>query len=436
MNKNTIKQPGNGNVAFQNTTVNIYQSPTKRQQLEAAKRKGDQKEVYEIAKEMYKEVDDAHPFYPHYRYRYDGEKLRHEATSREAALKHPLTYRGNFNISRDQMRGFTNLDDLFNDASYKEYGIKISVSELNAFIDGTEVINDREIDEQWELKVISNLPKVKTKLYFLNEDIEKSILDYLEITVEHYNRKSNVLTLSNRKQKTIPITLTITIYLDNQIVQGELVAIQKCNLKVDLRKENQGNIADTLQFLRVLESLKTQKEIIFKNLETNSIFYKCDVHFHGPLEELRERITALNRLLEIERYYNVSFDLPDKVSESEEEAIEILEKSMRKKSIYKTIKTVRWKGINRETVSNLINECTNKKVYSVAEVYTGPEGRIELFGATIKIKERIIFYESLKIKDYDRVSKKLELMDEEDTLTVNFLPGDSNVCKDTFTFDV
>ena len=55
---------------------------------------------------------------------------------------------------------------------------------------------------------------------------------------------------------------------------------------------------------------------------------------------------------------------------------------------------------------------------------SGPKARMELFNTTIPIEKVQTIYNSLKIDDLDRLKRKMEYMDEGESIKIKFIPGE------------
>lgn len=439
--KNTIKQSGEGNVAIQNSeifvTVSIYD------EIEKLKRQGKYNEVADRIKYLLDFVGTMHPLYPHYRFKpvQFGETtvLEHEPLTPEAVQKYPLSYRGNFNIPSEQMKGYKDINKLIEDAFYKQEEVEINMLSLTTWL-GNHPVETPNLDEslkEGKWVILPNpLPEpLKLKLYLKGES-DVTIADYLEMSIS--GREANEFVfIDNSKQENSKLLISIKLPIKNETGK-EYGQSSSAKINVKIKHEFQSNVEanrDLLQFL--ILATEGNHTLIFKNLQENKDFIVAPkFSFDGPMENLEKDYIFIERLYKIENHYNVTFNIPEKMDRDDWEVIEILEHGIENKPINKKLENMTVDITVKETVKNIIEIFEDDEVKKIMIERSGPEARLEFFDVKIPIEKVQTIYNSLKVDDINRLKKKFELMDEGETLRITLIPGEDNEYNEYYYFKI
>jgi len=184
----TIRQKGETNLAIQNSEVYITVSI-----FDEINRLASEGKIYQVAdkiKQVLDFVGTKHPLFPHYRYKpvKFGETtvLEHEPISKEAHEKYPLSYRGQFNIPKNQDGEGKDIHQLIEEAYYKQQELEINMQSFTTWL-GDQLVETPNLDEafkngKWVI-VPKELPEpMKLKLYLKGEQ-DVTIIDYLELGI-------------------------------------------------------------------------------------------------------------------------------------------------------------------------------------------------------------------------------------------------------------
>lgn len=433
MKKGINQSEGINQVALINSNdnqVTIINSPT--DYMSRLIKNGKIEEAVEVFAKVYKQTEQLHPLYPLYTYKpiEVGSEIvfEHSPANKTIAETLPIQFKGKFTINdRDFIEGET-LGEFFTRKYFSQEKVSIDMKYIETWI-GEQLIDDSISIEQhainngeWFILPRELPPPIKAKLV-LTEQADRVIIDYLELRVTEVNNKENKIEISNNHQKNSPIIVTLTIpsiFVNNTPVDDS----SKFNIKI--RENYEGKIIAEKIFLTFIKYVGLSSKMSLKDVETQKLFFTAEsIKLDNPedIQDIDNRLSLLSDLLQIESVLDVEFQLPEIIYEEDFEKIEILMAIIEEKEIKTKIENFSAVFDNKEALHKMIYEVKDSPI-----MITGHEEKvIDLFGVkfeNIKVTHR---FENLIIKNPDRIKKKLEYLDEGETVKVEFVPGTRNI---------
>ncbi|WP_025118148.1 hypothetical protein [Bacillus sp. H1m] len=438
----SIDQSGDNNLAFLNSEVNIVVSIY--DEIDQLIRNGKFNKVAELMKQVNSFIGTKHPFYPHYRYKPvqfgDTVIYEHEPLTSEAKDKYPLSMKGTFKIPKEKLDGYNTLDELIEDAYFKQEEIEINMTSLTTWLGDTLVETpnlDASLSSAKAKWVISPKPlpePLKLSLYFKGKT-DITIIDYLEMGISGKEDNKFIL-IDNSKQKNTKLLVSLVLPI-NSNSDGEYISIHDATLNLKIKNEFRGNVEAlrSLLYFFKLTSDKSKK-LALKNLsENNDFLIVSNVSFNGDVTELEKDYHFFDRLFKVEKYYNLTFTVPEILNQDNWESLEILERSMENKPIIKKLQKVTMTFTEKEPVQNILSVFDSEKIVKKLKLTNSrPEGGIEFFNVVIPIEKVESIYNSVQIVDLDRLHGKLEYMDEGESIKIVFIPGEDPEFKQFYYF--
>lgn len=439
----SIKQEGNENLAIQNSEVTIVVSAF--DEIAKLGKIGDYEGVFRLLSQLKDLASIQHPYYPHYTYKpiNFGDKIfvEHEPRSKQDAQLFPLSYRGRFNISKENMDGFTNIDELLHDAFIKQKEIEIDMVSLYSLINGVKVptplLDDTIKGSKWVMKPAPLPDSLKLKFSAISEEEESSIIDYLEMSISGFNKEENIITLNNNRQQNCKLLVSLIIPLNDEDSEKDNALLSNVKLNIRIKDQYQGNVEANKIFLNfMMLSKKSDVTLTFKNLISQTNFMTAqDFKFEETnLTNLVSDYEFLERLARIETHFDINFTIPEIITEEDLEDLRSLESMISKEPIRQKVKWLSLKMSDKKGVENIIdifdqNENIGK---SLMLETSGENPRIEIFNATVPIKKVQTIYSSLKVEDINKLKRKYEDMEEGEVIKVKFVPDSSNEMENRF----
>ncbi|WP_240378021.1 hypothetical protein [Bacillus piscicola] len=410
--------------------VNIVNNPI--EYISMLIEQGKFEEAVGILKEVTDQVEKLHPLYPHYSFTpvNIGSKIafEHRPASKEVAKKYPLHFKGSFSITEGQATEGETFEDLVTRKYFSQEKISIDMKYIETWI-GDELINNEfslehhAVEEGEWFIVPEKLPfSIKAKLVLV-EEIERVLVDYLELSITEVDNKRNRMVISNIRQENSPVVLSLI--MPNIFVHDSPTEEEKIKFNIRVRESFERNVRAEKVFLEFLKYARKCSEMRLIALETQNIFFSSKnvrLDDSQDIQGLNERLLLLSELTRIEDEFDIRFQLPDIMGDEDYEKIEVLKAVINKKEITSKIENFSTNFDDKDTVQKFINDVEDKPL-----MITANENKVfELFGVPFKNIEAKHTFENLVVKNPERIKKKLEYFDEGDTIKVELKPGTKN----------
>ena len=264
-----------------------------------------------------------HPLYPDFIYSLNmnekGVSIKLVANNKEAIKKYPPHGTIKF-IIPDEYKWAKNINELIRYGYEKQVPIKLKSESIKLWL-GTYLME--ELKGGSEVKII---PEKFPEPIAMKFEFENTIfrLDYLEIGLIRI--EGDYLILSNEKQENTKLILTLSINRYN-------IFDNKFNIKVAPKYKN--NVDANLKINKFLLNMSYEciKRLVTLKDDTEFIYFSDSTINGTSIKELEKEISLLERLYNLEKYYNVVFKMPDKITVDDYENLLVLEKSMNNEPI-------------------------------------------------------------------------------------------------------
>lgn len=391
-------------------------------------------EAASVFKQVYTEAEKWHPLYPNYIYKPVelGSKIvfEHRPANKKVAEQLPLQYKGKFSIEdKDFLQG-ENLNDFLRRKYFSQEKIKIDMKYIETWI-GEHLIDDSISleshivdDGEWFILPGKLPPPIKTKLVFSDNESDTTAIDYLELRVVEFNNKENTIQISNINQKSSPIVISLIIPRipsDKQMIEST----SKINIKI--REEFEGTVIAEKTLLEFMKYSSQSSRMCLVEIEKQREFFiaeSFDLDDPHDSNYTNGRIEILSELMKIENAFNVQFQLPDKMSQDDFNVIEILNSIIQEKEITTTFGNFNaiFESKGKDGLKKMVDDMEEQPLM----IGFREDIEIELFGVNFKDIEASHKLENAVINNPERIRKKLEYLDDGETVKIDFKPGTKN----------
>ena len=135
-------------------------------------------------------------------------------------------------------------------------------------------------------------------------------------------------------------------------------------------------------------------------------------------------IDLYTRLCLIESYFDVIFDLPEKIEVNQSKIIFSLSELIKNNN-----KSISWKGTELTIQFGSLAKNNISDFSEPVSFLADGENNVELFGQILRFSHRRV-YKSAKMRDYERKSKMIQLLEGDETIPVKFDPGEDDAYYD------
>lgn len=135
-------------------------------------------------------------------------------------------------------------------------------------------------------------------------------------------------------------------------------------------------------------------------------------------------IDLYTRLCLIESYFDVIFDLPEKIEVNQSKIIFSLSELIKNNN-----KSISWKGTELTIQFGSLAKNNISDFSEPVSFLADGENNVELFGQILRFSHRRV-YKSAIMRDYERKSKMIQLLEGDETIPVKFDPGEDDAYYD------
>ncbi|MBE5860251.1 MAG: hypothetical protein E7301_09035 [Butyrivibrio sp.] len=192
---------------------------------------------------------------------------------------------------------------------------------------------------------------------------------------------------------------------------------------------NQAENKDLLNYVRFMAALKRDRDIhIYVLSEHKDLIAGTinQVNYKSGFETLEAEIDFLERICDIEKYFDVKLNINGEISENDYEIIVQVSELVRNEEVIGSWTEASFTGI----IDNHFREELIKMKNDESELsYVGTYG-VVIFDANIEFKY-MRSYKTAKIKDFEKIKKKVAVLEDGDSIKITMIPGNSNIVIDT-----
>ena len=395
------KPKGDGNFTVQNSTIKVNKGMD--EILELA-RDGDNFGALEKIGIFQRSISAMHPLYPDYRYSVNindkGVSIGTIANNEAAIKKYPP--HGNIKLLiPDEYKWAGTINNLLKYSYEKQIPLNLKAENIKLWL-GNYLMEQFEKSEV--ILTAKEFPApIPMQFEFENTSFRLSYLEMGLVRIE-----DDCLIVSNEKQIDTKLILTLLINKSN---------ICNSELKIKVSEKYKNNVdanlkKDKFHFNFLQNGIK--KLIVLKDDSEAMAFSNGNNQDFEYLEEMK----FLERLNALEKYYDVIFKLPKKVTEDDEETLLILEKSMNNEPIQGTYDYVSMSL----TVKSSLDQLNHLAQDGITISCVNKNENIGIFGQNIIFKERIQSFYNTILDNKEKTLKKFELADDGDVITVKYIP--------------
>lgn len=408
-NKNKSTQIGNRNISIQ-----MYNDSMVDKVVNLMKKGEFEKTIYEI-ESLKKSISPFHKLYPYYRVEVisseDGNtRLKSVPNSKEAIEKYPPKFIGKLTIS-DKYNKFKTMDELLEHSYKNQKDIEVNIIELTKMlgneIDPYQDLNIEDIKSgSAKIKHKKFPPPKAMKLYFKDKSFS---IDYLEIGL--FKIENEKLFFNNSKQDS---RLFFELIFDQNNEKNS-------SINIEVKEDYKYNVKANLEFLQFMKNANSNKKVILKLLTEDKNIFQGIIHDIKFCEEkyAEEEHKYLESLLLIEDKLGVKFDLSNNVTQETLENIKIVKSALQCKQIDGVYSEL---NVKMRIEKNSIEMIKKFKENGSEFKCITQDVDFKILNINITVKEVVRIFKNAKIKNIDKLIKKVEICDIGDEINIELIP--------------
>lgn len=387
---------------------------------------GDIQGAMKVMEMQEKALGVVHPNYPYYSLgiKRIGDKLvpYSKPLSKEAIEKYPPKIMGKFSFS-DRYKDFQNINDILDYSYETQTEIEINNIELMKMIGDEADPYQGEIElllsktREWKLK-----PKEFPEARPYKIVIEGSEISYDYILLRTTLIEDNKVFLSNKEQE-IDTEFNFVFDLNNN----------ELSINIRLDKDANPTKKSLLKYLKFVKGALSKNKLSIISLEFDAVLAEGNLDnfdYESPFGNIDNEIIFVEYITLIEEHYNKNVEIPEKIEDDDLEAIYYLGEALKYGEIKGSWKDGTFDFIiaedSTQNIKNLEDKPFNLSLVAPAKAL--------IFEDEFPIPKIIRTFKNAQMKDFDKVKKKVGVLDAGDVIKVTFVAKGDNQYIEQFVF--
>ena len=384
---------------------------------------GNLSEVNDRIKKLFEGISTAHPLQPYYGYRMKNDDMISQPLIPEAFEKYPIRYKftgpvrvGGRYISDPSL-------DILNYAYRHQLQLVMEVEEAQKYLG--DIIDPVQFETQKLVggELHANPPEFPPAFACSLNIKDQVFYEYVLIRAQEILDDGTCI-FSNREQTNTHLHFELRVTANSVIenAEGEATATTgNTGIRIGIQNATIPEILRYLKFIRVVINEKDIRVHVLEN-DLDLVAGKIDVaEYKTSFKDIDEKIDFLERICDIENYFNLTMEIEGQISEKEYNTIILISELIRNDEIEARWDNVSFTGVVDERFrKNLIEKGSQMGAIS----YVG-NSNIDIFGVHLELKFMITFYDAV-IEDHERIIKLAELSKDGDPIKITFKAGENN----------
>jgi len=390
---------------------------------------GNYKSINSNLKTIFHVINQEHPLNPDYGFAFDGEKLVSTPLSNDAIIKHPPKYRFTGRVKIGNQYIDDPSVDLFDYAYRHQLVLTMDVTEAKKYLG--EIEDPAWFDTGKVAKIRAYPPafppafpceiRVKDKVYF-----ETVWMRTCEV------EDDGTIVINNHEQTDTPYRVEFRMNINefekqHSDINGDTILLSKnAGFMINIHEANNEEHLEYVKFMKAL-SEECDLSVLVKEAGKSLIAGKIsNVNYPTGFDSIDEEIEFLERICDIERYFNVRFTIDKEIDGKTISVIMHISDLIRKEEVSHTWSEACLTGIVDENFRTRLLE-VNGEEFMFSYVCTV---RASFFNAQINY-EYMCTYKNAIIVDYERIKELVKLLNDGDPIKIVLRPGKNNIAIET-----
>ena len=364
---------------------------------------------------MIQVVSTNHPLFPDYGYELYNNKLRSKPLTKEAMQKHPPKYVFHGHVKVGDKPFHTPQENPF-DYSYRhQLPITFEISEAEKYLGDQLDPKQDEILNFIGKTITANPPEFPTARPYSIMVGTETCFEYILLRTQEILDDGTKI-ISNKEQ-------------GNSIIFMIKTNPHSPDHPEYMISMNRPNNHDILQYVKFVFALEKYKDIHIHDLSTGKDWIAGHIEnfsYKSGFPSIEEEIDFIERVCCIEDYFGVVLNPEGDISLKEIDEIRLISNLIQNELV-----PSQWE---QATLTGIVNQDSRQRILAMNDnpfmfSYVGIS-QVKLFGAHFDVKY-LRTYMSAQIVDLEKLKKKVELMDDGETIKIHLKPANDKTAADT-----
>lgn len=332
----------------------------------------------------------------------------------ESLKKYPYNFKSSFQVIDERYKNIKDQEMLLDMIQYADSPVEVKITKFEQYLGNVldpypnpELSPMQEGAKTYIMPQKRELPKIEFNVNIGFDDSSFKLKNIkLKLTKQLSSKKFIV---DNYAQKSAPVFIQLVFEF---ISDKEM----KCNLNYKANTEKMKDSKDVYIFNEFVLNLLTKKYSMFDKEKQRIILSgKSDnICENEKIKGLEDYIHLIKAIIKIEKYFNIKFDIPNKISKDDIDTIIALYKKIYESK--KRIKAVdvRFSVIKKEANTERLKQLARAEEISIVTAYK--DVVYTIFGIDIrieKIKEKYDLIKCSNVNEVEEFIKNYDLLDDD-----------------------
>lgn len=343
----------------------------------------------------------------------------------ENAIKNfPYNIKSSFQVIDERYKNIKDQEMLLDMLQYADSPVEVKITKFEQYLGNVldpypnpELSPMQEGTKTYIMPQKRELPKVEFKV---DVEFEESTFKLRNINLKLTKQlSSKKFILDNYAQKSAPVFLQLVFEF---ISDKEM----KCNLTYKANTEKLKDSKCVCIFNEFVLNLLTKRYSMYDRVKQMTIMSgksnnECD---EKNITELKDYIHLIKTIIKIEKYFNIKFDIPNKISKDDIDTIIALYKKIYESKKRVKAVDVRFSVIKKEADIERLKQLAKTKEISIITEYK--DVVYNIFGIDIrieKIKEKYDLIKCSNVSEVEEFINNYDLLDDKFELKIKMIPA-------------
>ena len=345
-------------------------------------------------------------------------------TSEEALKKYPYNFKSSFRVIDERYKNIKDPKLLLDMIQYADSPVEVEVTKFEQYLGNVidpypnpELSPMQEGTKSYIIPQKKELPKIEfnVDIEFENSNFKLKNID-LKLTKQ---LSSKIFILDNYAQKNLPVFIQLELEF---VSEKEL----KCKLNYKINEEKAKSSKDLYTYnLFVLNFFKNKYSMYDKKKGKTILAGRVKSDKKEEIKSIESYLQLIRMIMQIEKYFNVNFDIPKEIPRDDVDTIEALYKKIMESKKRIRALDFSFSVLKKDTDTNIDYLKQLLKPDNIGITVTYKDVIYNILGKDIKINEILEKYEGIKCYNKEKVKNFIDNYDslkEDYELRIKMIP--------------
>lgn len=388
------------------------------EELTSKAQSGDLSAANDCLKVLFDIVSTKHPLSPYYGYGWKNQKMVSEPLIPEASEKYPVRYVFNGPVKIGNKYVSDPTVDVVNYAYRHQLQLVMKVKDAKKYLGDIMDPAQYEVEKYVGGEIYAKPPEFPPAFACSIKVKNLVCFEYVLIRTQEILDDGTYI-FSNQEQTNTHLRFEFRVSRKSFHQNGEVDVIvdrEDTGFKISIQDASN---AEILKYVKFIKAVTTERDLRLHILEKDQDLFAAKIdnmEYSSGFKDIDEEIDFLERICDIEKFFNVSFHIEGAIMERDYRTILLVSDLIRNDQVEEKWKNVSCTGIIDEGFRNNLIEMRSE-IGTVSYVDTMD---IDIFRVHLELRYMRTIYDAI-IEDYERIVKIVELSEDGDPIKITLV---------------